>query len=170
MCNLFIQHGKYFILQTFRCNQKMFTVLYNFTLWQSLEYIGSFQSDLYVSCHKRKVGVQSGCLFIVITGTDLCNVLYLTSVFAGDQTQLGVHFIAIQSVDHLTAGILQKSGPADIIFLIKTGSQFYQYDNFFSILGCFDQCLYHFTLLRHTIQGHLNGDDIRIFGRFRQQM
>ena len=75
-----------------------------------------------------------------------------------------MNFIAIQSVDDTTPCILQQTGPSNIVFFIKTCFQFHQYQHFFSVLCGFDQGFHDFTLFCHTVQCHLNRNNIFIVG------
>ena len=131
---------------------------------QCLEDIRCLQTDIHVIRHQRQVGVQTGGLLVVVSGTDLGIIFDLFIGFLGDQTEFGMYFVTIQTVDHATARILQKTGPSDIIFLVKTGFQFHQYQHFFSVLCGFDQGFHDFTLFCHTVQCHLNRNNIFIVG------
>ena len=166
MFNLLINHGKYFVLETFWRNKKIIHIFNRFSHCQCLEYSGCFCSDLRISGHQRKVCIQTGCFFVVISCSDLCIIFHISIFFLHNLAKFGMYFITIQTVDHMTSRIFQKSGPSNIVLLIKTCLQLHQNEHFFSIFCRFDQSFHNLTLFRYTVKSHLDGNDILIIGCF----
>ena len=108
MLDLLIDHGKHFVLKTSWCHKKMLHIFNGFSHCQCLEYSGRFRSDLRIRSHKRKVCIQTGCFFIIVSCSDLCIIFHISVFFLHDLAKLGVYLIAVQTVDHMTARILQK--------------------------------------------------------------
>ena len=86
----------------------MLHIFNGFSHCQCLEYSGRFRSDLRIRSHKRKVCIQTGCFFIIVSCSDLCIIFHISVFFLHDLAKLGVYLIAVQTVDHMTARILQK--------------------------------------------------------------
>ena len=156
LVDFFLYHIQNSVLQTFRCNQKKIGFLNNFPFQKSCKHFCCFFSDFLVCCDQRQVCVKCRCFFIIITCTDLCDIGHTLICFSGDQAQLGMYFISIQSIDHSAACLFQFSGIFNITFLIKSGSQLYKYNNFFSIFCCIHQSIYNLALVCKTVQCHLN--------------
>ena len=152
-------HCEYFILQTVRCYKKMAGFFYSFSLVKCLEYICCFQPDLYSRSHIRKVCIKAAGLFVIISGSDLCIIFHSGICLSCDQAEFGMHFVAIQTVNHAASGFFQPSGPFDIIFFIETCFQLDHNKHFFAVFSCFNQSLHNFTLTSQTVQRHLDCDN-----------
>ena len=81
-----------------------------------------------------------------------------------------MHLQAIQSIDHVAAGSLQHTGPSDIILFIKAGLQFHKNVYLLSVLRGLHQRLHYLAVLCQTIEGHLNGNHIRVICRLAQHI
>jgi hypothetical protein len=89
-----------------------------------IEHVGSFISDIYRRCDQRIVRVDTGCLLVIITGTNLCDIFDFIIPLSGNQAKLGMYLHMIQTIDYAASGILKLSRPADVILLIKTCPEF----------------------------------------------
>ena len=166
MLDFCVDHCQHLILQAFRCHKQMIHIFNSFSHGQSLEYLRCFCSDFRISSHQRKICIQTGRFLIVVSGSDLCIIFHISAFFLDDLAKLGMNFITVQSVNHMTACIFQKSGPFDIILFIKTRFQLYQHKYFFTVLCCLDKSFHDFTLFSHTVESHFYGNYIFIIGSF----
>ena len=146
----------------------MLHVFNYFSFRKCLEHSCCIHSDLLIRRHKRKVCIKSCCLFIVVSGSDLCDVLDSIFSSACNQAKFGMHFIMLQSINNLASGLLKHSGPTDIILLIKTCSKLYENNDFFSIFCRLAKCLDDLALFCQSIQCHLNRNDTVILCCFCQ--
>ena len=69
-----------------------------------------------------------------------------------------MHLVPFQSVDDLASCLLQHPGPADIVLLVKAGSELYQNHDLFSVLSSLAERLNDLALFRQAVQGHLDRD------------
>ena len=74
------------------------------------------------------------------------------------------------AVHHMTAGTLQQTGPLDVVFLVKARFQFHQNIHLLAVFGRFHQCIHHLAVVGKAVQGHLDGDHLRVAGGFVQQL
>ncbi len=75
-----------------------------------------------------------------------------------------MHLVVIEAVDHGAARIFQLLRPVDVVLLVKAGAQLHQRHHFLAVFGGFHQGLHDLRFPRHAVQGHLDGDDIRVTG------
>jgi len=108
-CNLIIDHRQHFILQTERCYQQFVCVFYDFSHRQCLKNSSRLFCDLCIGCHQGKVCVKARCFFVIISCSDLRDILHFIAGFSGDLAQFGMYFKSIQPIDHMTSGTLQPS-------------------------------------------------------------
>ena len=80
-----------------------------------------------------------------------------------------MYFQVVQSVDDAAAGIFQTAGPFNVVFFVEPSPQFYQNHYVLAIFCRFDQGFYNFTVGSNAVQGHFNGNDLRISAGFVQQ-
>ena len=80
-------------------------------------------ADLLPGRDEGQVGVQLACLFIIVAGADLRQVLILAVDAAGDKGQLGMDLVIVEAVEHSAARVLELLGPVDVILLVKAGAQ-----------------------------------------------
>ena len=158
------------ILQAFRGNEEMLRGLQHLAQRKGLEHSGRFRSDLLVCGHDTEIRIQPGRLLIIVTGTDLGDILYLVPHLPGDEAQLGMHLKTIQSVDHMAARSLQTTGPADVVLLIESRLKLHQNVHLLAVLRSLHQRLNHFTVLCQTVEGHLDGNYVRIICSLRQHV
>ena len=126
MGNLLVNPGKHLILQASGSHHQHRAVLQGLSQCQRLKHSCCIQADFRVGGHEREVGIEPRRLFIIVPGTDLGVILHLFLSPAGDQTELGVHLIAVQSIHHLAASILQPAGPLNVVLLVKAGLELHQ--------------------------------------------
>ena len=69
-----------------------------------------------------------------------------------------MHLVPFQSVDDLASCLLQHPGPADIVLLVKAGSELYQNHDLFSVLSSLAERLNDLALFRQAVQGHFDRD------------
>ena len=79
-----------------------------------------------------------------------------------------MNFESLQSIDNLTACLLQHTRPADIVFLVETCAQLYEHNDLLTVLSSFTESLYNLALLCQTVECHLDGDYAVILCRFIQ--
>ena len=63
----------------------------------------------FIGCHQGKVCVKARCFFVIISCSDLRDILHFIAGFSGDLAQFGMYFKSIQPIDHMTSGTLQPS-------------------------------------------------------------
>ena len=119
--------------------------------------------------HKREIGIQLCCFFIVVSGTDLRDILNALRGAPGDQTDFGMDFISLKSVDYLASGIFKHLRPVDIVLLVEPCAQLHQNGNIFSIFSGADQIIGQPGSLCQTIDGNADGEHRRIAGSFPQK-
>ena len=144
----------------------MFCLFHHVSQGKSLKYLRRLSADLWIGRHQGQVRVETRRLFIVISGTDLCDIFNPSFFLAGDQTELGMYFQPVQTVDHVASGVFQPSGPFDIIFLIEPGLQFHQHIHLLAVLRGFHQRFHHLAVFGQPVQSHPDRYHLRIKGRF----
>ena len=158
MIHLVQQHA----LEAQRGNQHLVAFLGELLHSQIAEHFGGFLADALVCGDEGIIGIQFAGFFVVVAGTDLGNVGVALCALAGDEGQLGVHLIILEAVDDGAAGAFQLLGPVDVVLLVKAGAQLHQRYYFLAVFGGFHQRLHDLGLPRHAVEGHLDGDDIRV--------
>ena len=63
-----------------------------------LEEDGCILSDSLIRCDQRHIRIHRRCLFIVVSGSHLRNVLDIVAVPVSDQTDLGMHLITFKNM------------------------------------------------------------------------
>ena len=147
----------------------MLGVLHSLSQTECMEYPIGFQTDVVVGGHQGIVCVNGRGLFVIVAGTHLCDIGNFRTHFFGDQAKLAVYFQVVQSVDDAAAGIFQTAGPFNVVFLVEPSPQFYQNHYVLAVFCRFDQGFYNFTVGSNAVQGHFNGNDLRISAGFVQQ-
>ena len=155
-------------LEPKRCDQHRLAGLGQLLDSEVLEDVGRFFADLRVCGDEGVVGIQLAGLFVVVSGADLGDVGVSVGMFFGDEGQFGVDFVILETVDDRASGFFQLLRPVDVVLLVKTGAQLDQCHDFLAVLGGFDKGLNDLGFPGHTVEGHLDGDDIRVVGGFFQ--
>ena len=86
-------------------------------------------------------------------------------LIAGDQAELGVHLVAVQTVDDIAPRLFEPARPHDVVLLVKARLELHEHQHFLAVFGRLDQRLDHFALLGDAVKRHLDGDDRIIVGR-----
>ena len=149
-------------LEAQRGNQHLVAFLSELLHSQIAEHLGGFLADALVCGDEGIIGIQLAGFFVVVAGADLGDVGVALCALAGDEGQLGVHLIVLKAVDDGAACAFQLLGPVDVVLLVKAGAQFHQRHHFLAVFGGFHQCLHDLRLPRHAVEGHLDGDDVRV--------
>ena len=86
---------------------------------------------------KATVGVESGGLFIKVTGADIGVAGYFFTIrsAAADKSYFGVYFQTGYAVYYFNAGGLHHFGRGKVVFFVETGFQFHKYSDFLAVLG-----------------------------------
>ena len=119
-------------------------------------------TNLLSACHQRVIGIHLRCLFVIVSGSDLCNVMDSGTVSVCDQADFRVYLITLESIQNTTAGLFQTLGPVNIVLLIKACSQLDQNCNLFSILSRCAEIFYKSCFLRQTVDCDLDRQHFRI--------
>ena len=129
---------------------------------QIAEHLGGFLADALVCGDEGIIRIQFAGFFVVVAGADLGDVGVALCALAGDEGQLGVHLVVLETVNHSTAGAFQLLGPVDVVLLVKAGAQLHQRYHFLAVFSSLHQRLHDLGLPRHAVEGHLDGDDVRV--------
>ena len=73
-----------------------------------------------------------------------------------------MHLVVLKAVNDRAACAFQLLGPIDVVLLVKAGAQLHQRHNFLAVFGRLHQRLHDLGFPRHAVEGHLDGDDLRI--------
>ena len=119
-------------------------------------------TNLLSACHQRVIGIHLRCLFVIISGSNLCNVMDSGTVSVCDQADLGVYLIPLESVQNTASGLFQTLGPVNVVLLIKTCSQLDQNCDFFSVLSRCAEIFYKSCFLRQTVDRDLDRQNFRV--------
>ena len=157
-------------MQAFGRHQQLLRFFHGFSLGKGLKHRCGFQTDGAVRRHEGQVGVEPGSLFVVVAGVDLGEILGFSVFPAGHEAQLTVHLEAVQTINHLTARLLQPPGPLDVVLLVKAGLELHQRQHAFAVFRRFDQAFDDFAVPRHPVQGHFDGDHIGVAGRLLKEV
>ena len=152
-------------LEPQRCHQHLAAVLGQALYGKVLEYVGCFLANDGIGRDKGIIGVQLTGFFVVVTGADLGDVGVALCALAGDEGQLGVHLVIIKAIDNGAACSFQLLGPVNVVLFIKAGAQLHQSHHFLAVFGRFHQRLHDLGFPRHTVEGHLDGNDLRVMCR-----
>ena len=131
---------------------------------QVLEHACCLCTDIGISGDEGQVGVQLTGFLVVVAGADLGDVGIALCILAGDQGQLGMDLVVLKAVDHGTAGFFQLLGPVDVVLLVEAGPQLHQSHHFLAVFGGIHQGLHNLGFPGQTVQGHLDGNDLRVPG------
>ena len=129
-----------------------------------MKYPCQLCADFRFCCDVGQVRILLAGLFVIIAGSDLGNIARLAIFDFGNQGQLGMHFIRFKAVNDGAARFFQLFGVINIILLVKTCAQLYHHDNFFAVFGGGNQRLNNFGFMRHTVQRHFDGNNVRVIG------
>ena len=132
---------------------------------QVLEYVGGLLADALAGGDEGKVGVQLAGFLVVVAGADLSDIGVAVLVFAGDQGELGVDFVVLKTVNHRTARGFQLLGPVDVVLFVEPGPQLHQGHDLLAVFGGVHQGLDDLGLPGHPVEGHLDGNNLRVPGR-----
>ena len=163
-CDHMIHLIQQYALEPQRSHQHPVALLGELLHGQIAEHLGGFLADALICRDEGIVGVELTGLFVVVAGTDLGDVGVAVGLLTGDEGELGVHLVVIEAVDHGAARIFQLLRPVDVVLLVKAGAQLHQRHHFLAVFGGFHQGLHDLRFPRHAVQGHLDGDDIRVTG------
>ena len=166
---LLVDHLRQLVLQTLRRNQQVLHVLHCLSQTEGVEHTACLQTDIMVGSHQRIVCVDGRRLFVIVARSHLCDIGDLTADLLGNQAELAVHLQIVQTINDPASGILQTARPLDVIFLVKACPQFHQHNDILAVFCGIDERLHDLAVGRHTIQSHLNGNDIRIMTSLIQQ-
>ncbi len=164
--DLFIHKMQYFLLQPRRGDDQMLVNARQVTDGHIFEKFRRIPSDLLICCHQRQIRIHSRRLLIIISRSDLRNVLDLIPVPVSDQAHFGMHFVPFYPVDHPASGLLQPLRPLDIVLLVKSGPKLDQHRDFLSILRRRAQVLYQPRFLGQPIDRNLDRHNARVNGSF----
>ena len=79
-----------------------------------------------------------------------------------------MHLVLTQTVDDLTACLLQTAGHLDVVCLVKPRAQLNQNNDFLPVLCRLNQCVDDLALVRNAVQRHLDGDNRVVLRRLMQ--
>ena len=127
-----------------------------------LEKFCGVLSDSRISSHQGQIGIHGSCLLVIIAGSDLCDILDVIAVPVCDQTDFGMHFVTVESVDHTASCFFQTFRPVDVVLLVKSCTQLDQHGDFFSIFRSCAQVFHQSCLLCQAVDGDLDRHYIRI--------
>ena len=160
MVHFFQQHA----LEPQRGHQHLVACLGQLLHGKVLEHIGGFLADALICRDEGMIGVELAGLLVVVAGADLGDVGVAVLPLFGDEGELGVDLVILKTVDDRAACAFQLLGPVDVVLLVKAGAQLHQGHDFLAVFGRFRQRLHDLGLPRHAVEGHLDGDDVRVVG------
>ena len=131
-----------------------------------LEKLYRVLPDRRIRGHQRQIRVHGRRLLIIITASDLRDILDLTPAAVSNQTDLRVHLIRLKSIDHTASGLLHPFGPVDIILLVEPGPKLDQHGHILPVLRSRTQVFNQPCLLRKTVDRDLDGHNIGIHRSF----
>ena len=79
------------------------------SLGERLEHSCRIHTDLLIGCHQRQIRIESCRLFIVVSGSDLCDIFDPVFSFLCDKAKLGMYFESFEAVNNLTTCLLQHT-------------------------------------------------------------
>ena len=133
-----------------------------------VEHGAGFLANLLIGGDEGQVGIELAGLFVVVAGTDLGEVAVFAVHLAGDKGQLGMDLVIVKTVEHGAARVLQLFGPVNVVLLVKAGTQLHHGHDLFAVFRRSDQRLDDLGVVGHTVQGHLDGDDVGVGARTHQ--
>ena len=86
-----------------------------------IEKTGKGGAKILVAGHVTDVAIERGGDLIVVAGAEVHVALKALGFAADDQAELGVRLEALDPIDDLDAGVLERAGPFDIARLIEAG-------------------------------------------------
>ena len=158
------------ILQAVRRYQQVFRVLDGLPHAKCIEDPTCFHADFRTGSHQRIVRINFRSFLVVVARSNLCDIRNRIANFPCNQAQFRVYLEVIQTIDNPAASFFQSSWPFNIVFFVKSGTQFHQYNDIFSVFCGFNQRFYDFAVGCNPIQGHFNGNDIGVFAGFVEQV
>ena len=123
-------------------------------------------SDLFVGGDDTEVGVNARCALVVVAGTEVCITLEHAVFAADNQSHFGMDFVAEYAVHDVRARLFQLLRPVDVIGFVKTRHQFDHDGNLFASQRGLHQCAHKLGIAAGTVDGHFDGQHIRIGSGF----
>ena len=120
------------------------------------EELVCFQSNLLVCGHQRYIRVLRGGSFVVIARSNLGIVSDGTLFFPGNQADLGVNLVLLESVDDSASGILQTLRPVNIVLLVKACAKLDKDRNVLPVLCCPAEIIHQLCFACQTVDGNLD--------------
>ena len=106
---------------------------------------------------------------MIVAGAEVAIGAQFVVLATGNKTDLGVGFQVKEAIDHLYACSFQIPRPTDVCFFVKSRFQFHQCGNRLSRLGGAFQRGNDWAVVRGSVQGLLDGNDVRILRRLIQK-
>ena len=103
-----------------------------------IEQVSGIRADLIVRGEESQVRVQARSDRIVVAGGQMTIPADHIALPAKHQRDFGMHLQAQQSIHHVDALALQRSGPFDVALFIETRFQLHQHSYLFPVLHCFE--------------------------------
>ena len=160
------QHG----LEAQRCDQHRVCLARQALQGHVVKDGAGLLADLLSSRDEGQVGVQLACLFIIVAGADLRQVLILAVDAAGDKGQLGMDLVIVEAVEHSAARVLELLGPVDVVLLVKAGAQLDHRDDLLAVLGSGDQGVHDLGVAGHAVERHFDRHNVGVSTRAQQHL
>ena len=81
------------------------------------------RADFLICRHQRQICIHSRRLLVIITCTNLRNILNLILIAISNQADLRMYLIPFKAIDDTASRFLQALRPVNIILLVKPGTQ-----------------------------------------------
>src|SRR4029453_10533323 len=94
-------------------------------------------------------------------GAVAANAVWLLS---HDETRLAVNLRTDMAIDHVSAHLLERAGPADIRFLVEARLQLHEDGDLLAILDRRAECVGDGRGRTDTVERHLDGQNLRVDG------
>lgn len=113
---------------------------------------------------EAEIGVESCCGRVIVAGSEVDIASDSVVLASNDQGGLAVGFQSNHSINNVYTSILKHSSLDDIVFFVESGLNFDKHRDLLAIFGGPAEGIDDRVVLSGAVEGHLDGQDLRIFG------
>src|SRR5207244_10344681 len=132
---------------------------------EGVEEVGEIGRDVLVSREERDVLVQPRRPRVVVAGADVGVVAYALTLPPRDDQRLRVRLQPRQAVNHVTARLLERARPADVLALVEARLQLHHAHRLLALLGRLDQRRNERRVVGGPVYGELDREYGRVLNR-----
>ena len=154
----------YGLLQRDRRNQEIPVAAVELADHHVAEEVHRISDDARAGGEIGKVGIQPGCILIEVSGRDQGDMAEILSLHAGNQADLGMDLVILESVHDRASRIHQFLGIVDVVLLVKARLELDQHVHFLAVLRRKAEIIHEPCLAGKTIDRDLDRDHRRIGG------